>query len=45
MITNPLIAFIADPNEPDFYNDVNSLPNPFTMNIPWNKQHAPFSYT
>ena len=34
MSTSPIIVFIADPNEPDIYNDVNSLPNPFTMNIP-----------
>jgi hypothetical protein len=34
MVTTPIITFISDPNEPDVYNDVNSLPNPFTMNIP-----------
>ena len=32
--TYPIITFIADPSEPDLYNDVNSLPNPFTMNVP-----------
>jgi hypothetical protein len=34
MVTTPIITFIADPNEPDLYNDINGLPNPFTMNVP-----------
>jgi hypothetical protein len=34
MVTTPIITFIADQNEPDLYNDVTDLPNPFTMNIP-----------
>jgi hypothetical protein len=34
MVTTPIITFIADPNEPDLYNDVTDLPDPFTMNIP-----------
>ena len=28
------ITFIADPNEPDLYNDITDLPDPFIMNIP-----------
>lgn len=32
--TFPIITFIADPAEPDLYNDVNGLPNPFSLNIP-----------
>lgn len=30
----PLVTFIADPYEPDLYNDVTDLPSPFSMNIP-----------
>ena len=32
-MVNPIIEFTADLAEPDLYNDVNGLPNPFTMNI------------
>jgi hypothetical protein len=32
-MVNPIIEFTADAAEPDLYNDVNGLPNPFTMNI------------
>ena len=32
-MVNPIIAFTADLAEPDLYNDVNGLPDPFTMNI------------
>jgi hypothetical protein len=32
-MVNPIIAFTADITEPDIYNDVNGLPDPFTMNI------------
>ena len=32
-MVNPTIAFTADLAEPDLYNDVNGLPDPFTMNI------------
>jgi hypothetical protein len=32
-MVNPIIAFVADTAEPDLYNDVNGLPDPFTMNI------------
>jgi hypothetical protein len=34
MVTTPIITFIADPREPDLYNDVSDLPNPFTLNVP-----------
>jgi hypothetical protein len=30
----PLITFIADPNEPDLYNDVTDLPDPIIMKVP-----------
>ena len=32
-MVNPIIEFTADAAEPDLYNDVNGLPNPFTMNL------------
>jgi len=32
-MVNPIISFTADVTEPDVYNDVYGLPNPFSMNI------------
>jgi hypothetical protein len=32
-VVSPLISFVADVTEPDLYNDVNGLPDPFSMNI------------
>ena len=32
-MVNPIISFVADLAEPDLYNDINGLPDPFTMNI------------
>ena len=33
MVTTPIISFTADAAEPDLYNDVSDLPNPFTLNV------------
>ncbi len=33
MVTTPTISFTADAAEPDIYNDVCELPNPFTLNV------------
>ena len=33
-MSSPTISFIADVMQPDLYNDVCNLPNPFLMNIP-----------